>query len=610
MYNNIGIVKERMIMNKKIPRTFQKKLIFFNFLTIICIASAISFYTFFSYKNDVIANETENSVNRLHSLSARLDIAYTEMINIVQNCASRKTLFLNSTRSTYAHSDEIQLYSANVLKDLCAVSGYNQYINQIIVYEKDSVCLQAGTSYGSLQAPEALMKTPWFDALLTRELQAYELTLQDNIFFSYTRRDPKVLPLLRPWEHVSAETPRDAWVYLAISPMLFEQSLSFMPQDKNITILTADYTTISSINIEKPQLDSVRLILAEHPEISGHIIEHVNGNDCVIAWERQPVSGLVFCEILPIKEMPLDKQVLYTTIFLIFMSAMVIGLALSLLFSRNLIRPIDRLTRHIKVISTGEFTKNPDIETKDEFGLIGKQINEMSSRISELMDSRIQDEKEKMNMEIKILQAQINPHFLYNTLDSIKWIATMQHSTGIVKVVSALSSLLKNMAKGFNEKVTIRQELDFLENYITIEKIRYIELFDVEITVDDPELYNARIVKLTLQPIVENSIFSGIEPSGKPGLIQIHIYAEDQVLYISIRDNGIGISEENIRRLLTDTGRVTKNYMSGIGLPNVDRRIKLVYGEEYGLKMESEIGSYTCVTVSLPLEFSDEMQEI
>ena len=139
-----------------------------------------------------------------------------------------------------------------------------------------------------------------------------------------------------------------------------------------------------------------------------------------------------------------------------------------------------------------------------------------------------------------------------------------------------------------------------------------IEMFerDVEINVEDPELYNARIVKLTLQPLVENSIFSGIEPSGKQGLIQIHIYAEDQVLYISIRDNGIGISEENIRRLLTDTGRVTKHYMSGIGLPNVDRRIKLVYGEEYGLKMESEVGRYTCVTVSLPLEFSDEMQEI
>ena len=102
---------------------------------------------------------------------------------------------------------------------------------------------------------------------------------------------------------------------------------------------------------------------------------------------------------------------------------------------------------------------------------------------------------------------------------------------------------------------------------------------------------------------MENSIFSGIEPSGKPGLIKIHIFSRDQILYISIRDNGVGISKENIDRLLTDTSRVSKNYMSGIGLPNVDRRIKLVYGQEYGLSIDSEIGVYTCVTVSLPLEF-------
>ncbi len=178
----------------------------------------------------------------------------------------------------------------------------------------------------------------------------------------------------------------------------------------------------------------------------------------------------------------------------------------------------------------------------------------------------------------------------------------MQHNSGIVKVVSALSSLLKNMAKGFNEKVTIRQELDFLDSYITIEKVRYMELFDVEITVEDPALYDAGIIKLTLQPLVENSIFSGIEPSGKPGLIQIHISSEDQILYIRIRDNGVGMSEENIARLLTDTSRVTKHYMSGIGLPNVDRRLKLVYGKEYGLRIESQVGVYTCVTVSLPLE--------
>ena len=112
-------------------------------------------------------------------------------------------------------------------------------------------------------------------------------------------------------------------------------------------------------------------------------------------------------------------------------------------------------------------------------------------------------------------------------------------------------------------------------------------------------------MKLTVQGLVEDSIFSGIEASGRAGLVEIHIYSREQVLYISIRDNGVGISKENINRMLTDTSRVTKHYMSGIGLPNVDRRIKLVYGQEYGLAIDSEVGVYTCVTVSLPLEFQE-----
>ena len=269
----------------------------------------------------------------------------------------------------------------------------------------------------------------------------------------------------------------------------------------------------------------------------------------------------------------------------------------------NLTSPIKRLIDRLETISTGNFDYDASIETNDEIGVIGKQINSMSARIAGLMESRVQSEKEKKDLEIKMLQAQINPHFLYNTLDSIKWIATMQKNSGIVQVVTALSSLLKNMAKGFNEKVTLRQELEFLDNYVTIEKIRYIELFDVETELDDPSLYDAKIIKLTLQPIVENAIFSGIEPSGRFGLIQIRAYAKDQVLYVTVTDNGIGISPENIDKLLSDTSRVTRSNMSGIGLPNVDRRLKLVYGEAYGITVESELDSYTKITIALPLEF-------
>ena len=590
----------------KIPITFRKRMILYNMLMIICIAIAISIYTYSFYRNDAIASEASNSANRLHLVSSRLEIAWDELINIVQNCAGRKSLFLTSILSGRdSRSEKSGIYAADVLKDFCAISGYNQYIHKITVYKKDSFLIQAGTSYGSWNDADSIMAAPWFEELLQKNMQEYTLTVKDNPFPLNAKTIPKLIPLIRPLAYSKTESPRDAWVCLTLSPKLFQDTLKLLSQDKSILILTSDCSPVSSMNTEEFSLADLEGVLSAHPELTGSLRVRLSDRDCILTWERLSVSGLILCEVLPLESIAFNPKATQATIGLVFLSCIIIGLSLSLLFTRYLTRPIVRLMEHMDVISSGDFSRNPAIESNDELGVIGRQINEMSSHVSALMENRIRDEQEKMNLEIKMLQAQITPHFLYNTLDSIKWIATMQHSAGIVRVVSALSSLLKNMAKGFNEKVTVRQELDFLDNYVTIEKIRYIELFDVDITVEDPALYDAGIIKLTLQPLVENSIFSGIEPSGKPGLIQIHIYSREQVLYISIRDNGVGISKENINRMLTDTSRVTKHYMSGIGLPNVDRRIKLVYGQEYGLAIDSEVGVYTCVTVSLPLEFQE-----
>ena len=592
-------------MNKnKIPVTFRKRMILYNLLMIVCIAFTISIYTYSFYRKDAIAREAANSANRLHLVSSRLEIAWDELINIVQNCAGRKSLFLTSGRSSRT-SETYGIYASEVLKDLCAISGYNQYIHKITVYEKDSLFIQAGTSYGSWNDAESIMAAPWFEELLNKNIQEYILTLKDNPFPLNAKTIPRLMPLIRPLQYSKMRSPRDAWVCLTLSPKLFQDTLGLLSQDKSVLIMTGDFSPVSSMNMEAFSHQDLEIFLNAHQDRTGSQKVHLSDMDCILTWERLSVSGLILCEVLPLKNIALNPEAIQATIGLVFLSSILIGLLLFLLFTRYLTRPVMRLINHMEVISSGDFRRNPDIESNDELGVIGRQINEMSSHVSVLMENRIRDEQEKMNLEIKMLQAQINPHFLYNTLDSIKWIATMQHSTGIVRVVSALSSLLKNMAKGFNEKVTVRQELDFLDNYITIEKIRYIELFDVEITVEDPALYHAGIIKLTLQPLVENSIFSGIEPSGKPGLIQIHIYSREQVLYIRVRDNGVGITQEDIDRMLKDTSRVTKHYMSGIGLPNVDRRIKLVYGQEYGLSIESQVGLYTCVTVSLPLEFHE-----
>lgn len=587
------------------PKKFQRKLILYNLMIIICIASAISFYNYQSYRNDVIKNETTSSSSRIDALSDRLELAYDEMINILLNCSERKSLFVTTTFSDYEDgydNAKAALYASSALKDLCAISGYSSYIFKITLFNNDFV-LQAGNSNGSLDDPYQIMETSWFHDILTNTTGQYTLRMVDNPFPFGKTYMPKLLPLLRPLQNITNAKPENSWVFLGISPTLYIHALQTMPSDSIVYAVTAEGDIISSVRGGYFDTgDLIQDLLASN-SFGGSYRTELNQKDCIITYKKQPISGILLFEILPIISMDLDHSIIGNTIFFIFLFCMVIGMTLSIVFSRQLGAPISRLTRRLELISRGNFEPDITIESDDEIGMIGKQINDMSSHISTLLETRVQNEKDKKDLEIKMLQAQINPHFLYNTLDSIKWIATMQQNSGIVQVVTSLSSLLKNMAKGFNEKVTLRQELDFLNHYITIEKIRYIELFDVDVSVEDERLYDAKIIKLTLQPIVENAIFSGIEPSGRFGFIQIHAFVKDGLFTITVLDNGIGIAPDNIEALLTDTSRVSKSKMSGIGLPNVDRRMKLVYGEDYGITIESKLDNYTKITITLPLEY-------
>ena len=588
---------------EKTKKTFQFQLILYNLLIIICIACAVSYYNYRSYKKDILDAEVQSSQNRVYGLSQRTLAAYDEMMNILLTCAERQTLFASSTFLGESYSNQAAaIYAADALRDLCAISSYNKDIYKLTWYD-EGFFIQAGSATGSRKDPSYIMEAPFFSQLIGQTSGRNTLILADNPFPEGKRSLPKIMPLLRPLSYGRHGSPQDSWIFLAVSPDMYRAALQTLPKDSIAYAVTSQGEIAASLNGDG--LDTAGLIgeLLAKEAPSGSLPAVLGGQDCVVSYERQADSGMLFFEVLPLSSLPFDSGVFTSTVLMVFLFCILIGASLSLIFSIRLGAPIKRLTRRLSLIAQGDFSPDPSIETDDEVGAIGRQINQMSGQIDSLMKHRIRDEKEKKDLEIKMLQAQINPHFLYNTLDSIKWIATVQKNTGIVQVVSALSSLLKNMAKGFNEKVTLRQELDFLENYIIIEKIRYIELFDTETQVDDEKLYQAKIIKLTLQPIVENSIFSGIEPSGRFGTIRIHAWQEEGTLCVSVEDNGIGIAPENIRTLLTDTSKITKSTMSGIGLPNVDRRLKLVYGDSYGLSIESEPDQYTRVTIRLPLEF-------
>ena len=294
-----------------------------------------------------------------------------------------------------------------------------------------------------------------------------------------------------------------------------------------------------------------------------------------------------------------------TRLFIVFVIALILCILalINSYISSRITNPIRELEKSVGVLEAGNLSAPVYIGGSYEIRHLGKSISDMAGQIRLLMQDIVREHEAKRKQEFDTLQSQINPHFLYNTLDSIKWIAVIQKNSGIVKAVTALSKLLKNMAKGVDERVTLREELDFVRDYVTIEKLKYVEMFDLEVDIGEEMLYDARIVKLTLQPLVENAIFSGIEPGGKNGTIRIRAYEKDKCLCVDVRDDGIGIPEEKIPELLNHSEKLKGDQMSSIGMPNVDRRLKLIYGEEYGLSVESQVGEYTQITVRIPLEY-------
>lgn len=292
---------------------------------------------------------------------------------------------------------------------------------------------------------------------------------------------------------------------------------------------------------------------------------------------------------------------LYVLLILVCTTACV-GILVTRILTRRLTQPIQILTKHIRKVSKeNDFTANPLIEaSQDEIGEIGKTVNQLTTHVQTLLASQEQMYEQKKNAEINLLQSQINPHFLYNTLDSIRWMAVIQGSKNIEQTTKALSNLLRNMAKGVGDKITLRKELALVADYVHLQQVRYVEIFDYICQVPE-ELLDCMIIKFTLQPIVENAILHGIEPTGRFGKITITARSEENSIFLSIEDDGAGMTQEELEHLKTSL-QTSHNSLNGIGVANVDTRLKLHYGADYGLIYESEPGAYTRVTIHIPKE--------
>jgi len=239
--------------------------------------------------------------------------------------------------------------------------------------------------------------------------------------------------------------------------------------------------------------------------------------------------------------------------------------------------------------------------------MLSDQYDQMVVRIGQLIDHIREEQEQKRATELKLLQAQINPHFLYNTLDTIVWLAEGKRHQDVVNMITALSSFLRIGLNKGRDFIAIKEEAEHVDSYLQIQHFRYEDILDYEIDIDS-EIRDCRTLKLTLQPIVENALYHGIKNRREKGFLQILGWREDDTILLQVKDNGIGIKADVLARMQqlvqageTEAEKADPNRREGFGIANVAERIRLNFGAEYGLQIESEYGVGTVVTVRLPV---------
>ncbi|HEX2926579.1 MAG TPA: sensor histidine kinase [Ruminiclostridium sp.] len=320
------------------------------------------------------------------------------------------------------------------------------------------------------------------------------------------------------------------------------------------------------------------------------------------------VQNLVICRhydrlnwiilgVVPTREITQDKYLLINRITFIGLAFILLAVILIIFIANSITRPIIKLKKSMEYMGDGDLEVTVEVRTKDEVGSLAEEFNRMIKKTSALMDSVYIEQKRKKEYELALLQSQINPHFLYNTLESICGLAVLDRTEDIIKLTDELALFYRGVLSKGSRIVTIRDELNTTESYLKILQLRYGEKFDYSMEVDE-SLYDFVIIKLTLQPIVENSIYHGLRNKPGKGSLKIKGCIEEDRACIYVIDNGSGIRPEDLERIFAGT---TQEYgQKSFGLKSTDERIKLYFGSEYGLQIESVYNEGTTVKVILP----------
>ena len=343
------------------------------------------------------------------------------------------------------------------------------------------------------------------------------------------------------------------------------------------------------------QTEKIQMIMDSE---EGTVRTGTGNNDKLYSISRSTKTGWTVVDCTSVRELLRQSRQAQSIYVITAIVLVVVALLISRFIARSITFPIQKLRDSMKQVQEGDFSiSDVVVDSRNEIGSLTKSFDVMTHKIQELMEQNVRDQEEKRKSELKALQSQINPHFLYNTLDSIIWMAEGKKNEEVVLMTASLARLLRQSISNEDEVVPIAQEIEYAKGYLTIQKMRYKDKLEFQIEVD-PSIMHITLIKLVLQPIIENAIYHGLKYKESKGLLIVKGFMRNGNAVLQVIDDGVGMDEETLKHIY-DKHKV--NYQSnGVGVYNVQKRLKLYYGNDYGIVYESEPGKGTTATITIP----------
>lgn len=555
------------------------------------------------YISNSLKDDTENSVKAVNrqtllalsnvvdsmDVSSRLPILDPDIYRILQMDYS---IYPESMRRYYEYADrdlvEARLYS-NIYYQY-------SYINSITIIPTNSNNIIFKQRNGYSPNIDGIKSQEWYLKAMATTQNTIVLPVMQDELYGHGRQIISIVRIIK-----DAASDRQLGlvkvdVLLSDLQGIWENALTV----PNTQLIVADsdcailYTTL-----DQTETDISKLLL--HVKQSGENEMTLNGTNYLATLTQQESNGYQMMSLTPLQE--INSGALPTVMWILVASLLCIAAAFVLAeaFSNHIMQPIRELSCRMMEVQKGDLSARASVTMGGEFGDVCRSFNSMVENTEQLVARIYEEENQKREAEYQALQAQISPHFLMNTLNAIKWMAFLQGSKSIESALNSLSAILRFAVKENSEKITIAEEMEQMNYYINILALRYPNRFVFRFDIQ-PETRDCLTLKYMIQPILENCVFHGLDDQ-EGGTIDVKVFMNGQdLLNYEVRDNGRGMSKERIKMVLNGETESSERGVNKIGIYNVNQRIKMVFGEAYGISIESVEGQYTLVRIIIPKE--------